>query len=184
MGNAARDAGVVARRIHLVVVIDRLLTRLLTGAPGRWVVKGGYANQLRRADDGRRRLLGSLVPAARVRWAPWSDLGTCHAGMDAAAMTAGLPRRGSVAHRCRTWPTRLRFALEDTCARRASHGLPVTMPRASADWRVAFGRIARDIGLDPDIVVGHATAAGMLEPILAGEVPSATWAAAGGRWKP
>lgn len=53
IGNEAHDAGVVARRIHLVVAIDRLLTRLLTGAPGRWVVKGGYANQLRRPDDAR-----------------------------------------------------------------------------------------------------------------------------------
>jgi hypothetical protein len=32
---------------------DRLLTRLLAGAPGRWVVKGGYANELRRPDDAR-----------------------------------------------------------------------------------------------------------------------------------
>lgn len=53
MGNAAREAGVVPRRIHLVVAIDRLLVRLLEGAPGRWVVKGGYANQLRRPDDAR-----------------------------------------------------------------------------------------------------------------------------------
>jgi predicted nucleotidyltransferase component of viral defense system len=53
MANAARGAGVVARRIHLVVAIDRLLARLLAAAPGRWVVKGGYANQLRRPDDAR-----------------------------------------------------------------------------------------------------------------------------------
>jgi len=53
MGNAARDAGVVPRRIHLVVAIDRLLVRLLEAAPGRWVVKGGYANQLRRPDAAR-----------------------------------------------------------------------------------------------------------------------------------
>ncbi len=53
MANAAREAGVVSRRIHLVVAIDRLLARLLTAAPGRWVVKGGYANQLRRPDDAR-----------------------------------------------------------------------------------------------------------------------------------
>lgn len=53
MGNVARDAGVVARRIHLVVAIDRLLVRLLAAEPGRWVVKGGYANQLRRPDDAR-----------------------------------------------------------------------------------------------------------------------------------
>lgn len=48
MSNAAREAGVVPRRIHLVVAIDRLLVRLLQAAPGQWVVKGGYANQLRR----------------------------------------------------------------------------------------------------------------------------------------
>ena len=53
MGDAARDAGVVPRRIHLVVAIDRLLARLLDAAPGRWVVKGGYANQLRRPDAAR-----------------------------------------------------------------------------------------------------------------------------------
>jgi predicted nucleotidyltransferase component of viral defense system len=53
MGNAAREAGVVPRRIHLVVAIDRLLARLLQAAPGQWVVKGGYANQLRRPDDAR-----------------------------------------------------------------------------------------------------------------------------------
>jgi predicted nucleotidyltransferase component of viral defense system len=53
MSNAAREAGVVARRIHLVVAIDRLLVRLLQAAPGQWVVKGGYANQLRRPVDAR-----------------------------------------------------------------------------------------------------------------------------------
>lgn len=53
MTNAARQAGVVPRRIHLVVAIDRLLSRLLQAAPGRWVVKGGYANQLRRPPDAR-----------------------------------------------------------------------------------------------------------------------------------
>jgi hypothetical protein len=53
MAGAARDAGVVPRRIHLVVAIDRLLVRLLSAAPGGWVVKGGYANQLRRPDAAR-----------------------------------------------------------------------------------------------------------------------------------
>jgi predicted nucleotidyltransferase component of viral defense system len=53
MLNAARDAGVIARRIHLVVAIDRLLARLLVATPGQWVVKGGYANQLRRPDEAR-----------------------------------------------------------------------------------------------------------------------------------
>lgn len=53
MTNAARKAGFVPRRIHLVLAIDRLLARLLRAAPGQWVVKGGYANQLRRPDEAR-----------------------------------------------------------------------------------------------------------------------------------
>ena len=53
MAAEARKAGVVPRRIHLVVAIDRLLVRLLAAAPGVWVVKGGYANQLRRPDAAR-----------------------------------------------------------------------------------------------------------------------------------
>jgi hypothetical protein len=53
MAGEARESGVVARRIHLVVAIDRLLVRLVDAAPGAWVVKGGYANQLRRPDTAR-----------------------------------------------------------------------------------------------------------------------------------
>jgi hypothetical protein len=54
MSAEARVAAVPAQRIHLVVAIDRLLARLLLAAPrGSWVVKGGYANQLRRPDHAR-----------------------------------------------------------------------------------------------------------------------------------
>jgi hypothetical protein len=54
MNTEARRSGVPARRIHLVIAIDRLLARLLDAvAPGAWVVKGGYANQLRRPDGAR-----------------------------------------------------------------------------------------------------------------------------------
>jgi len=54
MNAEARRSGVPARRIHLVVAIDRLLARLLEAvAPASWVIKGGYANQLRSPDDAR-----------------------------------------------------------------------------------------------------------------------------------
>lgn len=54
MTTEARSADVTVRRIHLVVAIDRLLARLLVSTPpGSWVVKGGYANQLRRPDSAR-----------------------------------------------------------------------------------------------------------------------------------
>jgi len=43
-----------ARRVHLVVAIDRFLVRLLiTTSWGAWVLKGGYANQLRHPQDAR-----------------------------------------------------------------------------------------------------------------------------------
>lgn len=54
MNREAKAASVPARRIHLVVAIDRLLARLLASAPkDSWVVKGGFANQLRRPGDAR-----------------------------------------------------------------------------------------------------------------------------------
>jgi len=54
MTTEARAAGVAVRWIHLVVAIDRLLARLLVATPpGSWVVKGGYANQLRRPERAR-----------------------------------------------------------------------------------------------------------------------------------
>lgn len=54
MNREAKAAGVPARRIQLVVAIDRLLARLLVSAPkDYWVVKGGFANQLRRPDEAR-----------------------------------------------------------------------------------------------------------------------------------
>ena len=69
---------------------------------------------------------------------------------------------------------RLRTALEVTFGRRASHSLPARLPRPPADWRVPYGRMARGIGLDPDLDAGHATAARLLDPVLSGNVMSAT----------
>jgi len=70
---------------------------------------------------------------------------------------------------------RLRTALEVTFGRRASHSLPARLPRPPADWRVPYGRMARDIGLDPDLDAGHATAGRLLDPVFTGDVMSATW---------
>jgi hypothetical protein len=42
------------RRVHLTVAIDRFLVRLLATTPwGTWVLKGGYANQLRQPGEAR-----------------------------------------------------------------------------------------------------------------------------------
>lgn len=50
----ASKASVAPHEIQLVVAIDRLLARLLVPPPkGSWVVKGGFANRLRRPEDAR-----------------------------------------------------------------------------------------------------------------------------------
>ena len=56
MRNVAREAtrDEPVRRVHLTVAIDRFLVRLLaTTAWGAWVLKGGYANQLRHPGEAR-----------------------------------------------------------------------------------------------------------------------------------
>jgi len=77
---------------------------------------------------------------------------------------------------------RLRTALEATLDRRASHKLPVGLPRPPADWRVPYGRMARTVGLDPDPNTGLASAARMLDPILTGDVRSGIWDPVSQRW--
>ena len=79
---------------------------------------------------------------------------------------------------------RLRSALEATFDRRASHPLPVRLPRPPADWRVPYGRMTRDIGLEPDLDDGHATASRLLDPVLGGDVMSGTWEPRTGAWRP
>ena len=56
MRNVAREVtrDEPVRRVHLTVAIDRFLVRLLaTTAWGAWVLKGGYANQLRHPGEAR-----------------------------------------------------------------------------------------------------------------------------------
>lgn len=56
MRNVARDVtgDEPVRRVHLTVAMDRFLVRLLaTSSWGTWVIKGGYANQLRHPGEAR-----------------------------------------------------------------------------------------------------------------------------------
>ncbi len=56
MRDVAREAtgDEPVRRVHLTIAIDRFLVRLLATTPwGTWVLKGGYANQLRHPGEAR-----------------------------------------------------------------------------------------------------------------------------------
>ena len=78
----------------------------------------------------------------------------------------------------------LRAALDVTFDRRATHPPPARLPRPPADWHVPYGRMCRDIGLEPDLGAGHDLAASLVDPVLAGDVTSARWDPSTGRWRP
>jgi predicted nucleotidyltransferase component of viral defense system len=77
----------------------------------------------------------------------------------------------------------LRAALDRTFAGRASQRVPPTLPDPPPDWRVPYGRMAREIGLDPDLEAGHALAARLLDPVLSQEVAAGTWRLGHGGWR-
>jgi hypothetical protein len=68
---------------------------------------------------------------------------------------------------------RLREALDVTFVGRSTHPLPPRLPAPPADWRVPYGRMCRDIGLEPDPGAGHALAAALLDPVLGGRAEGA-----------
>ncbi|HET8785764.1 MAG TPA: nucleotidyl transferase AbiEii/AbiGii toxin family protein [Candidatus Limnocylindrales bacterium] len=71
--------------------------------------------------------------------------------------------------------SRLRTAIESTFGRRASHDLLARLPRPPIDWRVAYGRMARTVGLDADLDAGFHSAARLLDPILGRDVQHGAW---------
>lgn len=78
---------------------------------------------------------------------------------------------------------RLREALDATFDRRATHPLPPRLPGPPADWRVPYGRMCRDSGLEPDLGAGQELAASLVDPVLAGEVVTGSWDPAARIWR-
>jgi hypothetical protein len=76
----------------------------------------------------------------------------------------------------------LREALDATFDRRATHPLPPQLPGPPADWRVPYGRMCRNIGLEPDLGAGQALAASLVNPVLASEVVAGSWDPAARSW--
>ncbi len=70
----------------------------------------------------------------------------------------------------------LRNAFEVTFAQREDQALPSSLPPPPAGWREAYGRLATDVGVEPDLDKAFASAAEFLDPVLAGR--------ADGVWNP
>lgn len=73
---------------------------------------------------------------------------------------------------------RLHHALQATFDARASHPMPAGLPPPPREWRTPYRRMAGEVGLDPDLAVGHEQARAFLDPVLAQTVADDT------RWDP
>lgn len=77
---------------------------------------------------------------------------------------------------------RLNRALQGTFGQRDRHELPGALPRPPADWRVPYARMAEEVGLAAELVRGYELAAGLLDPVLSGEIGAAECEPAAHRW--
>jgi predicted nucleotidyltransferase component of viral defense system len=68
----------------------------------------------------------------------------------------------------------LRTALETTFSERRRHELPSSLPAPPAEWATPYGRLADEVGVEPDLTAAFAVAAAFLDPILAGR-SAGTW---------
>jgi hypothetical protein len=76
----------------------------------------------------------------------------------------------------------LRDALTRTFESRGTQVLPGDLPKPPDGWGIPYRRMASELGLDPDLDVGHAEAARFLNPILAGHT-SGSWNPKARRWE-
>jgi len=275
----ARAAGGGARvaRDRKRVAFDRLLARLNEAAPDRWLLKGGFALDLRLAERARATrdvdidwhaaeedLLDALIEAAALKTddhftfqvertdTPPERLGGSHrfrvnatlAGrlFETFLLDVGLRSDPVAEHDTLTTPDLLAFAdidpvevravpleqhiaeklhaytrryandrpssrakdlidiilmselasfelnqLRETVLRvfeaRATHELPHTTPAPPPEWARPYRTLADEVGLDPDLSVGHRLAAAFLDPVIADEPNVPRWDAQAGGWR-
>ena len=74
-------------------------------------------------------------------------------------------------------------AIRTTFAHRATHASPSALPTPPSSWRVPYRQLAYEVGLPSDLSAGHASAAGLLDPVLHLTVTSGTWDPDTRRWE-
>lgn len=273
---AAGDGASLARD-RKRVAFDRLLARLVEAAPDRWLLKGGFALDLRLSDRARStrdvdidwqaaedELFDALIDAAALETndffsfevgrtgTPPERLGGSHrfrataqlAGrqFETFLLDVGLPPDPAGEHDTLTTPDLLAFAgidpvevpavpLERQIAEklhaytsrytgdrpssrvkdlidivlmselasfgfdrlreviagafeaRATQALPDAFPTPPSEWAQPYRALAEEVGLKPDLSVGHRLAAGFLDPVLAAESGLASWDVRAARWR-
>jgi hypothetical protein len=78
---------------------------------------------------------------------------------------------------------RLQYALKVVFESRATHPLPKEIPFPPSAWATAYRRLAREVGLNPDMREGHQLAADFLNPVLGETLPeNPKWDPSAGSW--
>jgi hypothetical protein len=66
---------------------------------------------------------------------------------------------------------------------RATHALPTSLPAAPREWAVPYRALAEEVGLDPDLSVGHRRAAAFLDPVVSVQPGFGAWDPDELRWR-
>jgi hypothetical protein len=72
-------------------------------------------------------------------------------------------------------------ALRRTFDARGRQPLPTALPPPPPEWKTPYAKLARAVGLDEDLAAGHAAAAALLNPVLAGD-SAGEWDPEHGSW--
>jgi hypothetical protein len=75
----------------------------------------------------------------------------------------------------------VREALKHTFEIRARQALAGSLPAPPPEWAPAYGRLAEEVGLDPDLAAAFDRAAAFLDPVLSGEARG-SWGASARAW--
>ncbi len=76
------------------------------------------------------------------------------------------------------------IAIRQTFKSRNRQPLPNRLGPAPAAWSSTYPPLAQSVGLDPDVAVGHAYAASLLDPLLGGALgETAVWNHLIGEWR-
>lgn len=66
---------------------------------------------------------------------------------------------------------------------RGTHELPASVPAPPSEWAQPYRSLAEEVGLDPDLAVGHRLASGFLNAVLADETDVVRWDAEATAWR-
>jgi hypothetical protein len=78
--------------------------------------------------------------------------------------------------------SRLRSALVGVFEGRGQQPLPDRLPPPPRDWTIPYRKLANEVGVEPDLSAGHADAASLIDPVLAGR-DAGRWDPKRGAWR-